>query len=69
MRNKENCVESYLDRLALLPIVKREIYGYDLNNKPNDWCVWTDIGYSVELWCWQENDEHLRKRLKELRNV
>lgn len=58
---------SHLDYLMSLPQVSREIYGYDENIKPNDHCVWRDIGYSQSTMAWVENDEHLRNRLKEIK--
>lgn len=57
---------SHLDYLMSLPQVGREIYGYDETDKPNEYCVWTDIGYSRSLMAWVENDAHLRSRFKEL---
>lgn len=59
---------SHLDYLMSLPQVHREIYGYYEDEKPNDHCVWTDIGYSVSVMAWVETDEHLRERIKELTN-
>lgn len=50
-----------------LPQVHREIYGYEENTKPNDHCVWTDIGYSRSVMAWVENDEHFRSRIKEIK--
>ena len=40
---------SHLDYLMSLPQVHREIYGYCEDEKPNDHCVWTDIGYSQSV--------------------
>lgn len=57
-----------LDELASLTQVHREIYGYDEENKPNDYCVWTDIGYSRSVMAWVENDAHLRERIKGMRD-
>ena len=57
---------NYLDKLASFPQVHREIYGYCEDEKPNDHCVWTDIGYSKSLMAWLENDAHLRERIKEI---
>ena len=54
---------SHLDYLMSLPQVHREIYGYCEEDKPNDYCVWTDIGYSKSLMAWVENDAHLRERI------
>jgi len=59
---------SYLDYLASLPQVSRGIYGYDENDKPNDHCVWSMVGYSILKMAWVETDEHLRQRIKELTN-
>lgn len=55
----------YLEKLRGLTAISREYYGDDPDNKPNDHCVWTDVGYMYEMWRWVENDEHLRQRLKE----
>lgn len=56
---------SHLDYLMSLPQVSREVYGYDENQKPNDHCTWTTVGYSILKMAWVENDEHLRQRIKE----
>jgi hypothetical protein len=59
---------SHLDYLMSLPQVHREIYGYEEENKPNDYCVWTDIGYSKSLMALGgETDEHFRDRIKEIK--
>lgn len=58
---------SHLDYLMSLPTVSREVYGYDENIKPNDYCVWVDIGYSERSMAWVENDEHLRCRVREIK--
>jgi uncharacterized phage protein gp47/JayE len=55
----------YLENFSALVTVYREQYGDDPDNKPNDHCVWRDVGYMHEMWRWVENDEHLRSRLKE----
>lgn len=55
---------SHLDYLMSLPQIHREIYGYEEENRPNEHCVWTDIGYSMSVMAWVENDEHLRERIK-----
>lgn len=60
---------SHLDCLMNLPQVHREIYGYDEEDKPNDHCVWTDIGYSQSIMAWVENDQHLRERIRDMRNI
>lgn len=57
---------SHLDYLMSLPQVSREIYGYDETDKPNDHCVWTDIGYSQSITAWVETDKHLRERIKQV---
>jgi len=57
---------SHLDYLMSLNPISREIYGNDPDNKPNDHCVWRDVGYTVEMFCWVENDEHFRERIKQL---
>lgn len=51
-----------------LPQVTREVYGYDESIKPNDHCVWTDIGYTQSIMAWVETDEHFRERIKEIKN-
>lgn len=53
-----------MDYLASLPQVHRQIYGYEEGTKPNDYCVWIDIGYSRSVMAWVENDAHLRERIK-----
>lgn len=57
---------SHLDYLMSLPQVSREIYGYDEIDKPNDHCVWTDIGYSQSIMAWVEVDAHFRERIKQV---
>lgn len=52
---------SHLDYLMSLTPMSREIYGDDPDNKPNDHCIWTDIGYTMEMLRWVENDEHFRE--------
>lgn len=56
----------YLDQLVSIPQVSREVYGYDEENKPNDHCVWVDLGYSRTIRAWVENDEHFRERIKKI---
>lgn len=56
---------SHLDYLMSLPQVSREVYGYDEQYKPNDHCIWTDIGYSQSLMAWVEVDAHFRERIKQ----
>ena len=56
---------SDLDYLMSLPQMSREIYGYDESDKPNEYCVWADIGYSQYLMAWVEIDEHFRQRIKQ----
>lgn len=60
---------SHLDYLMSLPKIHREIYGYDEEDKPNDHCVWTDIGYSQSIMAWVENDQHLRERIRDMGNI
>ena len=55
---------SDLDRLCSYIPLSRQIYGFLYHEKPNDHCVWTDVGYMYEMWRWVENDEHFRNRLK-----
>lgn len=57
---------SHLDYLMSLTPVSRDIYGHDQDYKPNDYCVWTDIGYSMSLMAWVETDSHFRERIKEI---
>ena len=60
---------SILDTISkTLPII-RETYGSDVNNKPNDHCNWVDVGYSRNIFVWEENDEHFRNRIKSLQGV
>lgn len=54
---------NYLDELAKIPGTARKVYGDDFNKKPNNDCVWTNIGFTVEYWCWLENDHSFRNRL------
>jgi hypothetical protein len=56
---------NHLDYILNFPQINREVYGYCRNNKPNDHCVWVDIGLSAPIECWVETDEHLRNRIKE----
>lgn len=58
---------SHLDYLMSLPQIGREAYVYCEDEKPNDHCVWTDIGYSQSIMAWVENDAHLRERIKEIK--
>jgi len=60
---------SHLDYLMSLPQVSREIYAYDAAEKPNDHCIWTDIGYSQSIMAWVETDAHFRNRLKEIKGL
>lgn len=53
--------EDFLDKWAEIAPTIREIYGYDPQKKPNEHCVWRDIG---AVYAWIEADEHLRKRLQ-----
>lgn len=55
-----------LDELVKLPQVTREVYGYEEASRPNDHCNWIDLGYSRTIMAWVENDEHFRKRMKEI---
>ena len=50
---------SVLDKICNVDAISRETYGYDVNTKPNNHCYWNDY------FChWEENDEHLRNRIK-----
>ena len=51
-------MENVLDRLLKIKPVDRQIYGYDKNNKPNEYCIWDDYFNH-----WVENDLHYRERL------
>lgn len=55
----------YLERFTALVGVRREIYGYDENDKPNNHCFWDAIGFTTDCFAWVENDEHLRSRFKD----
>lgn len=56
---------SYLDELAKIPPISREVYGDDFDNKPNDHCVWQNISCTTNVhMAWVETDEHLRERIK-----
>ena len=63
--NPNTATGQYLENFSALATICREYYGDDPDNKPNDYCVWRDVGYMHEMWRWVENDEHLRLRLKE----
>lgn len=41
-RKPKNVVDSFLDRRQNIPSIKREHYGFDKDNKPNDHCFWND---------------------------
>lgn len=52
----------YWDKLTDIPAYNREVYGDIRSVKPNDYCYWnSDFGL------WEEDDEHFRYRIKELR--
>ena len=53
----------YWNKLADIPVFSREIYGSDFDIKPNEHCFW-DSEYGF----WRENDEHLRNRIKGMKN-
>lgn len=59
---------SELDKLLKINPVSRIIYGYDKNDKPNDYCNWIEyIGLSGNIISyWEENDWHFRQRIKEM---
>lgn len=57
-------IEMNLDVLAKIAPICREVYGYDPDVKPNDHCVWVEIGHSQSIMAWVETDAHLRQRLK-----
>lgn len=57
---------SHLDYLMSLPQVSREIYGYDEMDKPNEYCIWQEIGYSQSIMAWVEVDAHFRERIKQV---
>jgi len=53
----------FLDQLMNIKALVRETYGTDPYNKPNEHCNWVDIGVSMPIWVWQENDAHYRERI------
>lgn len=56
---------SPLDRIAGLTAVCRMTYKGDENNKPNDHCYWDRIYPTADSpFGWVENDDHLRKRVR-----
>lgn len=58
-----------LDIMTSIPFSTREIYGHDFNNKPNEHCNWVNLGgVKVDVWVWQENDEHFRSRIRGIIN-
>lgn len=55
----------YLDKIAQIAPMSREIYGADESNKPNDHCNWERlIPTLTSPFGWVENDEHFRSRIK-----
>jgi hypothetical protein len=53
----------YLDQWSEMYGVCREHYGYNWKVKPNSYCYW-DNDQRSHTFGWNENDEHLRKRIK-----
>ena len=52
---------NHIDEIIKKHKVDRIIYGYDIKDKPNENCYWNKDGE-----CWEENDLHLRNRIKEM---
>lgn len=63
----EHRVDDLIDKLKFLENMQtltREFYGIDQENKPNEYCVWSDRDGG-----WIETDAHLRERIKNRGNV
>lgn len=56
----------FFDKLADLAPTGRLIFDNAQDDPPNDWTNYVNVGIHVDIWVWEENDEHFRDRVKGL---
>lgn len=54
------------DKLSNLAPTTRLIFDNAKDDPPNDWTNYVNKGLYVDIWVWEENDEHFRNRIKGL---